>query len=262
MRLRAALTTLLLLPASAFAIAATAPDGCTTLVAGGDGPEDDVLACPTTMYLGGCEDYEAGKVYQPLIHTTSVPLVAEKPEASFTAGAGCGTTDEPAGSGTTQDTAFSFDVSGRFPSVNPDTMTIELHDIVVGSVRASGVQNLDVRISVQGEFPLGTEENESVDGTVSKSPATVRIPVESVRSSTGISEGYTFTVTNLSEVLTDARYAAGTGPRASVIVTIDLPFPPDGAHAFVWGASEVPASVSFNIGEQGTVVDALDHVVD
>lgn len=255
MRIRASLTALTLLPIAAFTVAAGEAPACDVLDPGATaGSEDDVLACTSTLYLGGCDtETVGGKVHHQAVHSTSIPLVAEAPTTSFTAGGGCGTTDDPLFSGTRQDTAFSLDIRGYFTDVNPDSMTVELHDISASTLRTDGVTTFGVRVSIDGEFPLGSETNTSVDGTDSTSPLTVDVQLDAIASETGISDGLVFTVTNLSDALPAWVFEAGLGGDHDVIVTIDLPI--DGAHALVWGATEVPASVTFNepLGEDGKV---------
>ncbi len=153
MRIRAALTLLSLIPATAFSIAASGSETCSVLDEGDPAvATDDVLACEATEYLAGCDGFEGGKVYHPLVHTTSIPTSPDAPTTSYTAGGGCGTVDDPMLNGTRQDTAFSLDVRG-YPTVNADTMTVELHDISASRMRQSGTTVLGVRVSDQRRVP-------------------------------------------------------------------------------------------------------------
>lgn len=255
MRVRASLALLTLLPLSVFSIAADGDEVCTVLDAGADAedPSDDVLACESTGYLGGCEDFAAGKYYNALAHGSAVPLVEEAPTESFRSGAGCGVVEDPVFRNTVQEGIYSFDIKG-FLAANPDTLTVEMHDISASTMRASRTTTMGVRLTIEGEFPLGFEETTNVAGDPFKSPTLIQVPLTAVASESGVSDSLTFTVTNLSSVLPPEMYEAGTGEEWTVIVTIDPPR--DGAHGFVWGASEVPSLVAFNAPVRGTVVDA------
>ena len=259
MRIRSALLALtLVLPAAAFSIAAGVPDGCEVLDDGGtpDDGSDDVVTCTSTNYLS-CEDTldPAGKVHDI---TIPVKLTAEAPDTSFTAGGGCGVPEVPLFSGTVQDTPYDFDVAG-FTQGNIDSLTFELHDIHATQARATGTMNLAVRITIDGQSPFGAEENESVSGTISKSPLTLDIPVELVASDTGLSDGMFFTVTNIGEDLPELL-DIGTGDYHSIQATIGFDATnATGAQVPVWGATEIPASITVNGAELGTLVDARQH---
>lgn len=256
MRVRASLALLTLLPLSVLTVAAShVPDGCTVLDDGGttDEDADDVLACEATGYLGGCEEFAGGKVYNAVAHGGAVPLVDDEPAESFTSGAGCGVVEDPVVRNTVQEGIYSFDIKG-FLAANPDTLTVEMHDISASTMRASRTTTMDVRLTIEGEFPLGFEETTNVAGDPFHSPKTIQVPLTAVASESGVSDSLVFTVTNLASVLPPEMYEAGTGDEWTVLVTIDPPR--DGAHAFVWGASEVPSHVAFNAPVRGTVIDA------
>lgn len=260
MRVRASLALLTLLPLSVFSIAADGEDACTVLDAGAlaEDPSDDVLACEATGYLGGCEDVAGGKYYVAPAHGTAVPLVEEAPTESFRSGAGCGTVEDPVFRNTVQEGYYSFDIKGFLPA-NPDTLTVELHDISASTMRASGTTTMAVRLTIESEFPLGFEETTNVAGDPFRSPKTIQVPLTAVASETGISDGLFFSVTNLRDVLPAEFYTPGAGEELTVIVTIDPPR--DGAHGLVWGAAEVPARVSFNSEVRGTVIDAATGTI-
>lgn len=252
MRLRATLTALTLLPLAAFSVATDHADECDVL-AGGETSvtTDDVLACESVMYLGGCEDAVGGKLHEQFVGG-DVPLVADEPTTSFTAGGGCGWVDEPLFNGVYQSTPYSFDVSGFFESVNPKTMTVELHDISASTMRDTGETTVDVRLTIDGHSPFGFEETTNVSGDPFQSPVPASITLEAVPSSTGVSDALIFTVIGLDENLPADFFKPGTGTFHQVALTFD--FGLDGYHAMVWGASEVPASVKFNAGIEGTPV--------
>lgn len=256
MRIRSAILALSLIPAAAFSVAA-APEGCSVYSDAGT-PEDadDVIACEEVQYLS-CEDAIGGK-YHDFFNVPTVKLTPDAPAGSVTAGEGCGYAEEPFFLGTRQDTSFSFDTGGFF-ATNVDTMTVELHDL--GPLQNGiNVLNdeilLDVRISIDGASPFGAEENTSVDGTVSSSPLTLTIPVTAVMSSTGASTSMVFTVTNILDDLPQTRKAGTENVFSDVKVTIEFPFT---NVAPVWGATDVPASITVNGELRGTIVNALDH---
>lgn len=256
MRIRSAILALSLVPAAAFSMAA-APEGCSVYSDAGTADEsDDVLTCEEVQYLS-CEDAIGGK-YHDFFNATTVKLTPEAPTGSFTAGEGCGYAEEPFFLGTRQDTAFSFDTGGFF-FTNIDTLTVELHDLgpLQNAINVADDEILlDVRISIDGASPFGGEENTSVDGTVSQSPLTLTIPVEAVMSSTGASTAMVFTVENILADLPQNMTGGTDNVFSEVKVTIEFPTT---NVAPVWGATEVPASITVNGDSRGTIVDALEH---
>lgn len=279
MRIRSALFALVLVPgALAFAVTpAETEDTCTTYSDAGtpDATSDDIVTCTETQYLS-CEATvdPAGKVHD-FVNVTTIPLTADEPTTSFTEGAGCGYPEDPVGGATIQNTPFAMDF-GDFFMTNVNTLTVELHDLgpwenAIYAANGSEVE-LGVRVSINQLSPLGYEENESVDGTISKSPLTLDVPITVELSETGLSSKYLFTITNILEdmpALAKEFGEDGSGIFSSVLVTIDFPQVAHPAGALpsdnvvpVWGASEVPASVTVNGPEVGTVIDARDHNVN
>ncbi|MFP5309277.1 MAG: hypothetical protein ACLGIR_06825 [Actinomycetes bacterium] len=261
MRLRTLATTLLLVPAAALSTAAHVPDGCASDDRGTVDTSDDIFFCPTTAYLGGCAEAEAGKVYDPVTRG-SVPLTLEKPTASFTTGAGCGTPEVPLFGGVVQETPYDFNVAGFVDEeINPRSMTVTLHDIYAGRSRqSSAAMNLSVRITVDGVSPTGTETLTNVSGDPFESPKAVTIPVVPTKSATGVSESLTFTIAGLDEVVPEGFFAAGRGAGRQIILTIGLNGLGE-VHTLVWGASEIDSNISFNVPEKGPVYDAATNSV-
>jgi hypothetical protein len=256
MRVRSTILALSILPAALFSVAADAPsEGCSVLDAGADAvsTEDDVIICETANYLS-CEDTldPAGKLHDIRI---PVKLVAAAPDTSFTAAGGCGVPEVPLFGGTIQDTPFDFDVAD-YTVGNIDTMTFELHDIHGTMARDGRTMTLNVRVTIDGKSPFGSEENTGTTGVVASSPRTLSIPVEMVDSSTGASDGMFFTITNIAQDFPELL-AVGTGSDHKVAVTIAYDsLDTIGVHTLVWGATEVPASITMNGAVRGTVIDA------
>jgi hypothetical protein len=259
-RLRTLATTLLLVPAAALSAAAHVPEGCASDDRGTAAESDDVFFCPATAYLGGCEEAEAGKLYDPVTRG-SVPLTMEKPTASFTTGAGCGTPELPF-SGTIQESFYDFNVAGFVEEkFNPRSMTVTLHDIYVARSRQNSAPiNLSVRVTIDGLSPTGTETLTNVSGDPFESPMTVTIPVVPTKSATGVSESYTFTIANLDKVLPADFFTAGRGSERQVILTVGFNGLGE-VHTLVWGASEIDSNISFNVPEKGPVYDAATKMV-
>lgn len=296
MRIRSALFALALVPgALAFAVTPAdtneTEDTCTTYSDAGtpEDTSDDIVTCTETQYLS-CEETvdPAGKVHD-FYNVTTIPLTAEEPTTSFTEGAGCGYPEESFGGATVQDTPFAMDFGDYF-TTSIDSLTVELHDLgpwenAIYAANGNEVE-LGVRLSIDQQSPLGYEENESVDGTISRSPLTLDVPITVELSETGLSSKYVFTVTNILEDLPGLakEFGDGTNIFSNVLVTIDFPQPvcqdipespvtnpvtqclPSDNVVPVWGASEVPASIIVNGPvegpEAGTVVDARDHNVN
>lgn len=288
MRIRSALLALTIVPAAFFAVAADLPENCTTHDDAGtvDDHSDDIVTCTETQYLS-CEATvdPAGKVHN-FVDVPTIPLTADEPTASFTEGAGCGYPEESFGGATVQNTPFAMDF-GDFFMTNVNSVTVELHDLgpwenAIYAADGNEVE-LGVRLSINQLSPLGYEENEAVDGSISRSPLTLDVPITVELSETGLSSTYVFTVTNILEDLPELakQYGEdGSGIFSNVLVTIDFPRPvcqdipespvtnpgafcaPSDNVVPVWGASEVPASVIVNGPEVGTIVDARDHNVN
>ncbi len=259
MRRLSALFAAALIPgALAFAVTPAEVDTCATHDDGGttDDTTDDTLLCESVNYLS-CEDTldPAGKLHDITIPVKLTPVA---PDTSFTAGGGCGVPEIPLFSGVYQNTPYDFDIAGFFEG-NVDTLTFELHDIHATQARATGEMTLAVRITIDGESPFGSEENTNVAGDPFDSPLTLNIPVETVTSSTGLSDGLFFTVTNIADDL-PGLLDVGTGDYHSIAVTIGFNATnARGLQVPVWGATEVPASITVNGEEKGTVVDATQH---
>lgn len=217
----------------------------------GETTTDDVLACPSASYLAGCDDAAGGKVYHQVVQGPA-PLDLAAPQESFTAGAGCGTYEEPLFFGTTPGNPFyDFTFSG-FVTGNIDELTVELHDIYVAQQRAGGDIELAVRVEVDGESLFGVEEVEAVNGDVSTTPRIIDVPVTPEVSETGLSEALRFSVGDLYDQL-GTTGAIGDGSESFHTVRVTVSVPP-GVHALVWGASEIPSGIYVNQGLQGTVL--------
>lgn len=271
MRTRALLLSAAIVPAAVAGLAfapATADDAtveeatadCTTLETvettdedTGEVAQEDVLGCPSTSYLAGCDAAAGGKVYHQLVQGP-VPLSFDAPSESFTAGAGCGTYEEPLFQGIEPGNPFyDFTVSGVVQG-NIDELTVELHDIYVAEQRAGGEMTLSVRVEVDGESLFGTEELTNVGGDqTATTPRVIEVPVTPEVSETGLSEALRFSVGDLYEQHgIEAEPGDGSDTFHSVRVTISVP---PGAHALVWGATEIPSGIYVNQGLKGTVLE-------
>lgn len=255
MRVRSALLAAAVLPVALFTVAADVPENCTVVDAGADGAADDVIACEASAYLD-CSAAAGGKVYTPL---DSIPTSAAKPTASFTSGAGCGKQETAQATGTATTSIYDINTTG-FLEGNLDTLSVELHSIYAGSLRAGGNVTLDVRVVVGGQSPVGFTESPSPTGGTIASPKRFLLDVPLVPSSTRVSESMTFTITDLYEMFPQLSKAGdGAGTFQTFDVTVGV-VESDWGGAFVFGASEIPANVTINGGERGLVVSARDLV--
>lgn len=236
------------------AFTAPGPDECTTLD-DNDTPadtSDDTGYCTVAAYIQ-CTEAVGGKVQalSPFVSAVA-PLGPDRPETSFTAGAGCGTYENSPATGATQDNIHDFVFGGRVKA-NIDSLAVELHDIYAGPERGSGAIELGVRVSIGGKSPFGTETIELATGPI-EVPRMVRVQAAATPSSTGLSETFQFTITGLADAIGTVAPGTITGPNREIKISIDGP---TGAHVFVWGASEVPAGVLLNPAVPlGTVVPA------
>lgn len=265
MRTRALLLSAAILPAAVAALAfapTPAEEGttdCGTLETvettdeeTGEVSQEDVLACPTTSYLAGCDEAAGGKVYHQLLQGP-VPLSFDAPSESFTDGAGCGTYEEPLFQAIEPGNPFyDLTISGVVLG-NIDELTVELHDIYVAQQRAGGEITLNVRVEVDGESLFGTEELTNVGGDqTATTPRVIQVPITPEASETGISEALRFSIGDLyDQHEIDGKVGDGSDAFHTVRVTLSVP---PGVHALVWGASEIPSGIYINQGLQGTVL--------
>lgn len=178
----------------------------------------------------------------------SIGWNATAPTQSVTAGAGCGSLDNPLmGSNqvSVQDTHFE----GDYAAANLDSMTVELHNIYVGGARAGGPLSFNVRLLVDDVPRLGVGGKE--------------VSVVPVRSSSGASEMVRFTVTGLN-LLTELD-----NMDHHVLMTISggkftangQAFPiHDTASGWVYDSTEVPAGITFNPATPEAVTVAADPI--
>lgn len=219
----------------------------------GEVTQEDVLACPTASYLAGCDGAVGGKVYHQLTQGP-VPLDFEAPSESFTAGAGCGTYEEPAFQGIEPGNPFyDLTIQGVVRG-NIDELTVELHDIYVAEQRAGGDITLSARVEVDGESLFGTEELTNVGGDqTATTPRVIEVPVTPEVSETGISEALRFSIGDLyAQHGIEGQPGDGSDAYHTVRVTISVP---PGVHALVWDATEIPSGIYINQGLQGTVLE-------
>lgn len=250
--------TTVLIPLAMLALVATPavadiPDNCRPLVADEADEATDPFVCEVDYFLQ-CDEAAAGKVYvlPPLV--SALPeFTEEAPAGSFTAGEGCGLHERSDSQGIQQDNINDFTFTG-FTDGNLDTIAVELHDLNVSPNRTAEEIQLDIRLTIDGDSPFGTESGESAAGPYT-APTFVPVMVTPVVSDTGATVSYQFTVTGLDEVLGTADDEGVSDQFYEVKFSINSPL--DGVHAFVWGATEIPAGVTINPAEPvGTLVAA------
>ncbi len=256
MRVRALLLSAAMIPSAMFAVAAgTAPECSVLAGAGTTDTADDILACTSASYLSCEATADGSKVHNP---TENVPLSFTAPTQSFTAGAGCGEVEAASVSGTAMTNIYDLNVAGIVTG-NVDTITFELHSIYAGAQRNAGTMNVDVRFDVGGVAPNGTVDNvASGTGTVTKTPAPIKFKVDPLTSSTGASESLTFSVTDLFAKFPQlSKLGAGGTNYQQLNLTVSIN-QTDYAGAYVWGATEIPASITLNApaDKLGTVISA------
>lgn len=166
------------------------------------------------------------------------------PTTSYTMGGGCGAVDSGVKGGN-QATLYDAVFSGTFTG-NLRDMTFSLHNLVLSQARQGTVHPINVWISVDGENvtpPTGKAVNTTP-----------------VKSSTGASELFEFSLTNFgfaNDVLDDAGNLIDveTGGLAlqdgdgdmehSFAIAIDSGAP-NRQNAWVWDATEIASGITFN----------------
>lgn len=149
----------------------------------------------------------------------------EPPAQSFQEGAGCGTADAGVVRGTRSNTAWDASWGGRYAGPLED-MTIELHDLVLGQARLGQEMPLKVRLMIDGEEMLPAEDE-------------IEVATYPEMSETGLTEKIVFSIYNI------GLPALPFGMEREIIIDVGSPYI-DYSHAFVWGASEIPAGVQIN----------------
>ncbi len=251
MRVRALLLAAAIFPTAFMSVAAVETTGCRTLNDAGTpaNTSDDTLACKSVSYLSCANAIDAGitgKVQDPL---QDIALTDVRPTTSFTAGGGCGTPEAASVTGTNMQNIYDLHASG-FVEGNVDTLTVELHNIYAGAQRVTGTMNLDVRLDIAGTSP---------NGRVAGVPKAFRIAVDPAASATGASESFTFTITDLYKKFPElSGVGTGVNRHQALAITVSA-FQTDYAGAWVWGATEIPASLTLNgpAAGYGKTVSAL-----
>ena len=155
------------------------------------------------------------------------------PTQSVTAGAGCGSVDNPLQGNnqvSVQDTHF-----GGFYDGNLDTMTVELHNIYVGAARAQGPLTFNIRLAVDGTPVLGAGGKE--------------VSVTPVRSASGASEMVKFSISGIGllDAVNNFEHEVLMTVTGGAVATTTPAFPVrDTVSGWVYDTTEVPAGITFN----------------
>lgn len=159
--------------------------------------------------------------------------------ASVTTGAGCGMFDDVNFGGTTPRTPYDLTFGGTYTG-NLDTLNVTLHLIGAGIQSTGDPLVLELRMTIDGFSMFGVEENESVNGTISQSPATRTIQInQSPTGATGAVVALPFNIRGIDLMTEDddiehyVEFTLSTG--------IDTP----NENLWVWGAAEAPTGVTF-----------------
>lgn len=147
----------------------------------------------------------------------------EPPAGSVQDGEGCGQYENLL-SNSDPENPFDLVMKGTFTG-NLDTINVELHNIYVGTPRATGNFLIAVDLTIDGEQTVATED-----------PVTIN----PVPSSTGISEEISFSVTDIG-LLTE--HGDGTTERE---IRLSIAGFNEYQSAWVWDTTEVPAGLTFN----------------
>lgn len=167
-----------------------------------------------------------------------MPTWSETKPASVTTGAGCGMLDDSQFSGTVPDTPYDLNFGGTYTG-NLDELTVDLHDMGVGPARTGEPITLEVRATIDGMSLFGVEENESIDGTISASPAKRTVTVTPTAAASGVLSKYSFSIKGINLLLpTDDT-------EHDVQFTIGSYWENANTNEWVWGNSEAPTGVTF-----------------
>lgn len=168
----------------------------------------------------------------------SSPTWSETKPASVTTGAGCGMYDDSQLSGTVQDTVWDLNFGGTYTG-NLDELTVDLFDMGVGPTRNGEPITLEVRVTIDGISLFGVEENESIDGTISASPAKRTVTVTPAAAASGVLSQYSFSIKGIDLLLPE------DDTKHDIKFTISSHWEGLNTHEWVWGNSEAPTGVTF-----------------
>lgn len=178
----------------------------------------------TTYYFSCAGPQPAAKVQNLVASLQPAMWSTTKPATSFQGGAGCGFHDTPAAGGQRPSTTPEAFYDAYYKGVHDkavEKVKVELHNLVTSRVRQGTTQRLEVRISE------GT-------GTTATTLASKDFTVTPVPSSTGTSERFDVEFTGL-------KIKAGSNR----VLTVTVHSLEATSQAWVHGASEVPAGVTF-----------------
>ena len=170
---------------------------------------------------------EAAKVQNVAMAEGRLPTWSSTPPAqSVTAGGGCGYFENAAGAYAGPNrTTLDSEWQGTFAG-NVDSLTVELHNIYAGAARATG--------------PFIVRANLFVDGVEVFGADAADIRMTPVPSATRASEKMSFTFTGL-QLLTEEGDGSQVRTYKLIIRSVN-----EEQSGWVWGATEVPAGVTFN----------------
>jgi hypothetical protein len=163
------------------------------------------------------------------------------PAGSVTAGNGCGSGNPSPVRGIRPETPFDLSFAGTYRG-NLDSLTVSMHNIVLGTAQAGNPVALDMRIVVGNRSLFGTEEVTNAAGDTFEEPAVRRIVVTpQATGATGAPKLLEFTVTDIG-LINEADLR-----NHRVVVTFETAFTNvSRQNAWVWGATEVPSGLTFN----------------
>lgn len=166
------------------------------------------------------------------------------PTASVTTGAGCGFVDDGVNSGTAQTSIYDAHVQGTFTG-DLDSLTVQFHDIAVGTSRVDDELTVDVRLTIDGQsmFDVEPSGSEVVPGDV---PARATVPVTLVRSATGASSLAEFTITDLGFLTPEPAEGEPAAEPVEHSLLLTVEGPSDVVSGWVMDTTETPSGILFN----------------
>jgi hypothetical protein len=167
------------------------------------------------------------------------------PAQSFQQGAGCGHLDLVF-YGTDPDSPYDAVFEGTFTG-NISSMTFEIHNLLLGQVRAAGSYSVGLRVLIDGSPLFGAAQGAEVSTTpeLSSSGASEKMTFSLIK--LGCAKNILDAQGNVINVKTDGfATEEGDGEEEHTILVAMDQYYLDQAAAFVWGATEVPSGITFN----------------
>jgi hypothetical protein len=172
-----------------------------------------------------------------------------EPTGSVTGGEGCASLNPSAVRGVRPETPFDLSFRGTYRG-NLDAMTVQMHNIVLGTAQNKAPVTLRMRMTINGQSLFGTETVTNAAGDAFQEPAVRDIAMVPVGTgASGAPKLFEFTVTNLG-----LDTEADLKRSHQIVMTFETAWTNAARQNFwAWGNTEAPSGLTFNPEEPAAV---------